>query len=80
MKNNPESLEISPSEWLSINRFLFEMKQIDSSCVSVYYPYGKGKETISLLQETKRKESTERIESEIEKRIAKLRENPSSLF
>jgi len=79
VKNSPEPLEISPSEWLSINQFLLEMKKINSLCVSVYYPYGKGKETISLLQESKRKESTERIEREIEKRIAKLRENPSSL-
>ena len=79
MKDNHEPFEISPSEWLSINRLLFEIKQIDSPCVSVYYPYGKGKETISLLQETKRKESTERIETEIEKRISKLRKNPSSV-
>ena len=67
VKNNLESIEISSSEWYSLNQFLYEIKQIDSPCVSVYYPYGKGTETISLLQETKRKESFEKIESEIEK-------------
>ena len=79
MKNNLESSEISSSEWLSLNQFLYEVKQIDSTCVSVYYPYGKGQETISLLQETKRKEPFEIIESEIEKRITELKENPSSV-
>ena len=78
MKNNPTSSEITPSEWLSINQFLYEIKQIDSECVSVYYPYGKGREIISLLQETKRKESLEKIESKIEKRIIELTENPTS--
>ncbi len=78
MKNNLESSEIPSNEWLSLNQFLYEVKQIDTQCVSVYYPYGKGQETISLLQETKRKESFEIIESEIEKRIAELRKNPSS--
>jgi peptide chain release factor subunit 1 len=78
VKNNPPSSEISSSEWLSLNRFLHEVKQIDSACVSVYYPYGKGGDTISLLEETKRKEPFEKIESEIEKRIRYLKENPSS--
>jgi peptide chain release factor subunit 1 len=78
MTNNPEYSEISPSEWLSLNRFLYEIKQIDSACVSVYYPYGKGQETISLLQKTKRKESFEKIESKIEKKITELKKNPSS--
>jgi len=78
VKNNLESIEISSSEWYSLNQFLYEIKQIDSPCVSVYYPYGKGTETISLLQETKRKESFEIIESEIEKRITHLRKSPSS--
>jgi peptide chain release factor subunit 1 len=45
----------------------------------VYYPYGKGQQTISLLQETKRSESIETIESKIEKRIAELRKNPISV-
>jgi len=75
VKNNPE---ISSAEWLSLNQFLYEVKQIDAACVSVYYPYGKGQQTISLLQDTKRKEPFEKIESEIEKRITKLKENPSS--
>ncbi len=78
VKKNLESIEISSTEWYSLNQFLYEIKQIDSPCVSVYYPYGKGTETISLLQETKRKESFERIESEIEKRITHLRKSPSS--
>ncbi len=76
MKNSPE---ISSAEWLSLNQFLYEVKQIDAACVSVYYPYGKGQQTISLLQDTKRKEPFEKIESEIEKRITKLKENPSSV-
>jgi len=70
--------EISSVEWLSLNQFLYEIKQIDSACVSIYYPYGKGTEAISLLQETKRTESLEKIESKIEKRIIQLRKNPSS--
>ena len=78
VKNNLESSEISSNEWLSLNQFLYEVKQIDTQCVSVYYPYGKGQETISLLQGTKRKESFEIIESEIGKRIAELKKNPSS--
>ncbi len=78
VENDPASSEISSSEWLSLNQFLYEIKQIDSSCVSVYYPYGKGKETISLLRETKRKKSFEKIESSIEKKITELKNNPSS--
>jgi peptide chain release factor subunit 1 len=78
VKNNLPS-EISSSEWLSLNQFLYEVKQIDSECVSVYYPYGKGQETISMLQGTKRKELFEKIESQIEKQIIKLKGNPSSV-
>jgi len=78
VKNNKDSSEISSKEWLSLNQFLYEVKQIDSPCVSVYYPYGKGQETIFLLQKTRRKEPFEKIELEIEKRITKLKENPSS--
>jgi len=78
VKNNTGSSEISSVEWLSLNQFLYEVKQIDSPCVSVYYPYGKGQETIFLLQKTRRKEPFEKIELEIEKRITKLKENPSS--
>jgi len=78
VKNHLNSLEISATEWLSLNRFLYEIKQITSSCVSVYYPYGMGQETISLLRETKRKEPFEIIESEIEKRIKDLKESPPS--
>ncbi len=42
VKNFPKYSEISPSEWFSISRFLNEVKQINTVCVSVYYPYGKG--------------------------------------
>ena len=79
MKNSLESSEISSSEWLSINQFLYEIKQIDLPCVSVYYPYGKGNETISLLQETKRTEYFEKIELKIEKTINELKDNPISV-
>lgn len=78
MKNLQNS-EITPSEWLSLNQFLHEIKRINSECISVYYPYGKGIETASLLQGTKRKESLEKIESKIEKRIAEIARNPSSV-
>ncbi len=78
MKNSLKPSEISSSEWLSLNRFLYEIKQINYPSVSVYYPYGKGKETISLLRENKRSESIEKIESKIEKRIIELRDNPIS--
>jgi len=71
-----ELSEISHSEWLSLNQFFHEIKQIDSQCVSVYYPYGKGDETISLLRETKRREPFEKIELKIEKTIKQLKENP----
>ncbi|MHA7647624.1 baeRF10 domain-containing protein [Nitrosopumilus sp. S4] len=78
MQKNSNPSEIIPSEWMLINQFLYELKQIDSQCVSVYYPYGKGIETISLLQETKRNELLEKIESKIEKRISELKEKPPS--
>ena len=79
MEKNLESSEISSSEWLSLNQFLYEIKQIDSPCVSVYYPYGKGQDTISLLEETKRKEPFEKIESTIINRITALKKNPISV-
>ena len=66
------SSEISPSEWYSINRLTLELECQKSSCVSVYYPHDKNAETIHLLRETKRDEVTEKIESAIEQRIAKL--------
>ena len=74
----PDS-EISPPEWLQLNQFMHEIKQVDTPCVSVYYPYGKGQEMISLLVETKRNQTIENIESKIEKRIEQLREQPSSV-
>lgn len=79
MEKNLESSEISSSEWLSLNQFLYEIKLIDSPCVSVYYPYGKGQDIISLLEETKRKEPFEKIESTIVNRITKLKKNPISV-
>ena len=70
------SNEISPLEWLTLNQFLLEIKKVKFPCVSVYYPYGKGAETISLLQETKRSESFEKIELKIQTRIKELKKNP----
>lgn len=78
MNSDEEYSEISSSEWLSLNQFLYEIEQIDSVCVSVYYPYGKGQETISLLEKTKRNDLLEKIETKIEKRIITLKKNPSS--
>lgn len=78
MKNRLESSEIPPSEWLSLNQFFYEIKKIDSPCVSVYYPYGKGKDMISLLNENKRNESFEKIELKIEKRIVELKSDSTS--
>jgi len=63
---------------MAVNQFLYEIKQINSTCVSVYYPYGKGQETISLLHETKRSDTLERIELKIENKIAELKKNPVS--
>jgi peptide chain release factor subunit 1 len=64
---------------MSVNQFLYEIKQINSTCVSVYYPYGKGQETISLLHETKRSDTIERIELKIENKITELKKNPVSV-
>ena len=77
--NTLESSEISSSEWISINQFLHEIKSINSTCVSVYYPYGKGNETIFLLNENKRNDLVKRIESKIQKRILDLKKDPSSV-
>ena len=71
--------EVSPSEWLSLNQFLHKIKQVNADCISVYYPYGKGNETVSLLNETKRNVHLEKIEKKIEKRIIDLRKNPKSV-
>ena len=79
MKTHVGSSEIVPLEWISINQFLHEIKKIDSQCISVYYPYGKGQETISLLHETKRNDALERIESKIENKITELKKNPVSV-
>ncbi len=76
---NPNYSEISPAEWISLNQFLHEIRQVESPCISVYYPYGKGKETIAMMRETRRGEKMERVEAEIEKRIAKLKVDPPSV-
>ncbi len=78
MKDALDLSKISPSEWLSLNQFFLKIKQIDFPCVSVYYPYGKGKDMISLLHDSKRSQSFEKIESKIEKRIIDLKDNPPS--
>ena len=66
MTNYSTLSEISPSEWLSLNQFVQELKEINSKCISVYYPYGKGTDTIQLLRETSRSELLKKIESKIE--------------
>lgn len=71
--------EIEPAEWLSINQFLLELKEIKGPCLSVYYPFGKGQNTIQLLQETKRSESVEKIKKKIENKILELKKNPISV-
>jgi len=75
----PPDSEISPSEWLRINQFLHEINKVNSPCVSVYYPYGKGQEIVSLLEETKRDQSIEEIETRIEEKIQQLKNQPSSV-
>ena len=79
MTSYAELSEISSSEWLSLNQFLQELKKINTPCISVYYPYGKGQDTIQLLQETNRSESFKKIESKIEKKILELKKNPVSV-
>ncbi|MGB1430004.1 MAG: Vms1/Ankzf1 family peptidyl-tRNA hydrolase, partial [Nitrosopumilus sp.] len=56
-----------------------ELKEIKGPCLSVYYPYGKGQNTIQLLQETKRSESVEKIKKKIENKILELKKNPVSV-
>ena len=77
MRKNTEAL-IEATEWLSLNQFLHDLKQVDTQCISVYYPYGMEQQTISLLQKTHRNKTLEKIESEIEKIITKLKKRPAS--
>jgi peptide chain release factor subunit 1 len=70
--------EINHTEWLTLNQFLHEIKKINSPCVTIYYPYGKGSETISLLQSTTRNETFEKIELKIQSKIKELKKNPTS--
>ena len=79
MTGHAELSEISSSEWLSLNQFLQELKKINTPCISVYYPYGKGQDTIQLLQETSRSESFKKIELRIGKKILELKKNPVSV-
>ena len=79
MKSELESSEISANEWLSLNQFVHELKQIDSPCMSVYYTSGKEKEVIGLLKDTKRNEYFEKIESQIEKKILDLKKQKKSI-
>ena len=79
MKHDLESSKISSSEWLSLNQFLYEIKQVNSPCVSVYYPYGKGDQTILLLQENKQNETFEKITLKIQKRILDLKNDALSV-
>ena len=71
--------EISPSEWLSLNQFVREIKEIKKPCISVYYPYGKGQDTIQLLQETSKSESFKKIQKIIQKKFLDLKNNPVSV-
>ena len=71
--------EINHMEWLKLNQFLYEIKKINSPCVTVYYPYGKGSETIILLQSTKRNETFEKIQNKIQIKIKELKKNPISV-
>ena len=80
MTKNSTLSEIAPSEWLSLNQFVQELKEINSQCISVYYPYGKGVDTIQLLQETSRSELLKKIEKKIETKILELKKNPISVW
>ena len=79
MTGYAESSKIPSSEWLLLNQFLQELKKINTQCISVYYPYGKGQNTIQLLQETNRSDSLKKIEIKIEKKILELKKNPVSV-
>ena len=48
-----ELSEITSSEWLSLNQFVQELKEVNSKCVSVYYPYGKGNGYYSIIKRIK---------------------------
>ena len=79
MADSSKLNEITSSEWLSINQFVQELKEVNSQCISVYYPYGKGKDTIQLLHETSRSEILKKIEKRIELKILELKKNPVSV-
>ena len=79
LKSSLESSEVSSSEWLSLNQFLYDLKQVNFTCVSVYYPYGKGDQSISLLHDNKRTDIVEKIELKIQNKILELKKNPNSV-
>lgn len=69
--------EVSPSEWFSLSQFLHEIRQVDSPCISAYYPYGRGGEMISYIRETRRAPLGD-VELKITRRIEYLRKHPQS--
>lgn len=64
--------EISPREWYSINRSVYEIKKASSPCVSAYIPRNKVSEIIDIIHHTTRNKNIEKIESVIEDKIASL--------
>ena len=80
MLDSLEPTEVSPHEWLLLNQFLNELRRVRSSCISVYYPYGKGDQTISLINENQTNvNGAEKIKIKIQDRIDQLKKNPKSV-
>ena len=77
MKN--QASHISPAEWFELNQILIELKKVNAPSITVYYPFGKGKDIVSLLEEKKRTSQLEKIEEKIIQRINQLKKNPSSV-
>ncbi|KAF6242171.1 peptide chain release factor 1 [Nitrosopumilus sp. b1] len=77
MKN--QATHISPAEWFELNQVLMELKKVSAPTISVYYTFGKGQESISILQQKKRTPQLEKIEDKIIQRINHLKKNPSSV-
>ncbi|MFZ1076459.1 MAG: Vms1/Ankzf1 family peptidyl-tRNA hydrolase [Nitrosotalea sp.] len=64
--------EISPREWYSVNRYVLEIKEASSPCVSAYIPSNKVSEIVDIIHHTRRSENIEKIESVIEDKIRSL--------
>lgn len=64
--------EISPREWYSVNRYVLEIKEASSPCVSAYIPSDKVSEIIDIIHHTRRSENVEKIESAMEDKITAL--------